>query len=313
VGAATVVCAGLLARRVADERTALLAAAIAAVYPVHVAMDGSLFSETPYALGVALCLLAAFRVVEAPGVRRSALLGLAIGLTALVRGEALGLLLVLALPVALARGERRLINLGVIALVALAAIAPWSVRNTATFHHTLLVSSEDGPVIAGANCRLTYTGRDMGYWNSSCLAPGRDRNAVFRSARLRSDGFRYARDHSGRLPAVVAVRLLRTFGIWQPQRHVYFAEGRTMPGRGFAAACVWVLLALAAAGAWTLRRRRLELAILLSPVALAVITSVAAFGYTRFRYAADIPLIVLAAVALRAAARLRRAPRAVRA
>jgi 4-amino-4-deoxy-L-arabinose transferase-like glycosyltransferase len=302
VGAATIVCAGLLGRRLGGPRAGLLAAGAAAIYPVFVAMDGSLMSEPPYALAVAACLVLAFRMVELPSVRRGALLGLAIGLAVLVRGEALGLLVVLLVPVLLQvpRG-RRLVYAGAVVGVAVLVIAPWSVRNSVTMDKTLLVSTEDGPVIAGANCSYTYHGRDTGYWRSDCLPPGRDRNAAFRSDRLRRAGMSYASDHAGRLPAVIGVRLLRTFGVWQPRRHVFFAEGRVLPGRAFAMVAVWIVVALGLVGAWSLRRRPGPLAILLAPVVLAIATTVIAFGYPRFRYAADVSLIVMAAVWLDAA------------
>jgi hypothetical protein len=297
VGAATVACAGLLARRLGGDRAGLIAAVAAAVYPVFVAMDGSLMSEPPYALAVAVCLVLGFRAVDQPTLRRAALLGLGVGLATLVRGEAIGLLVVLLVPVVLQvpRGRRLRVG-GVIAAVALVAIAPWAVRNSLTMHGPVLVSTEDGPVIAGANCAPTYGGRDIGYWRSDCLPPGRDRNAAFRSERLRRAGLDYAREHAGRVPAVLGVRLLRTFGIWQPRRHVYFAEGRTLPGRSIAVAACWIVLGLGLAGAWTMRRRAGPLAIMLAPLVLAIGTTLIAFGYPRFRYAADVSLIVLGAV-----------------
>jgi hypothetical protein len=308
VGAATIVCAGVLGRRVGGERAGLLAACAVALYPVFVAMDGSLMSEPPYATAIAVCLVLAFRMVERPSLPRAALLGLAIGLATLVRGEAIGLLVVLLVPVVLQtpRG-RRLVHAGVILGVALVTIAPWCVRNSLTMDRPLLVSTEDGPVIAGANCPPTYHGRDVGYWRSDCLPPGRDRNAAIRSARLRGVGLDYAGAHIGRLPAVEGVRLLRTFGIWQPRRHVFFAEGRVLPGRTFAVVAVWVVLALGLAGAWAMRRRAGPLAILLAPLVLAVGTTLIAFGYPRFRYAADVSLIVLAAVLIDAAVAARQA------
>jgi hypothetical protein len=300
VGAATIACAGVLGRRGGGERAGLIAACAVAIYPVFVAMDGSLMSEPPYALAVAVCLVLAFRAVEHPGWRRSALLGLSIGAATLVRGEAIGLLVVLLLPVVLQlpRG-RRLGHAGIIAGVAVLAIAPWCVRNSVTMDRPLLVSTEDGPVIAGANCDLTYHGRDLGYWRSDCLPQGHDRNQAFRSQRLRTVGIDYAREHAGRLPAVEGVRLLRTFGIWQPRRHVYFAEGRRLPGRTVAMIACWLVLAGGVAGAWTMRRRAPgTLAIMLAPALLAVGTTLIAFGYPRFRYATDVVLIVLGAVLL---------------
>jgi 4-amino-4-deoxy-L-arabinose transferase-like glycosyltransferase len=307
VGAGIVVCAGLLGRRVGGPRAGLIAAAIAALYPVYVALDGSLMSEPPYALGVAACMLLAFRVAELPARRNAALLGLGIGLTVLVRGEALGLLVVLAVPAVLAAPVRRLARLALVWVVALAVIAPWCLRNTATFDHPMLVSSEDGPVIAGANCDLTYHGRDTGYWHSACVGLRDEQNPALRSRALREQGLEYARDHAGRVPAVLGVRVLRTLGVWQPRRLVFFAEGRDMPGRTVAMVCAWAVLALGSAGAWRLRRQRPDVAILLAPVVLALITTLIAFGYPRFRYAADVSLIVFAAVLL-ANVRLRRAP-----
>jgi 4-amino-4-deoxy-L-arabinose transferase-like glycosyltransferase len=305
VGAGTVVCAALLGRRLGGPRAGLIAAAIAAVYPVYVALDGSLMSEPPYALGVAVCMVLAFGVADVPSLRRAALLGVAIGATVLVRGEALGLLVVLAVPAVLAARARRVARLAIVWAVALVVMAPWCVRNSTTFDHPMLVSSEDGPVIAGANCGPTYHGRDSGYWHSACVGLRAERNPAVRSDELRRQGLDYARDHAGRLPAVEGVRLLRTFGLWQPARHVYFAEGRAMPGRPVAVACSWAVLALAIAGAALLRRRRVALGVLLAPVALAVVTTLLAFGYSRFRYAADVALIVLAAYALECAIRAR--------
>src|SRR3954471_11406693 len=74
VGAATVTCAGLLGLRAGGERAGLLAAAGVALYPVFVAMDGSLMSEPPYALAVASCLVLAFRLLDAPTRGRAAAL-----------------------------------------------------------------------------------------------------------------------------------------------------------------------------------------------------------------------------------------------
>jgi hypothetical protein len=175
----------------------------------------------------------------------------------------------------------------------------------------VLVSTEDGPVIAGANCDLTYRGFDLGYWHSACLRPGHDRNQAFRSARLRTIGIDYAGKHAAQLPAVEGVRLLRTFGIWQPRRLVYFAEGRMLPGRSLAVVACWIVLACGLAGAWTMRRRSPgALAILLAPVLLAIGTTLIAFGYPRFRYATDVALIVLGALLLDRLATRRSRPRA---
>jgi hypothetical protein len=63
-GTGTTVVVGLLGRRAGGPRVGLLAAGIAAVYPVLVETDGSLRSESVYALAVALVLLAALRTAR---------------------------------------------------------------------------------------------------------------------------------------------------------------------------------------------------------------------------------------------------------
>src|SRR5437763_7235375 len=163
VGAATIVCAGAIGRRLGGDRLGLLAAAGCAAFPVFVAMDGSLMSEPLYALAVALVLLAALRAAARPSLRRSAVLGLAIGLTTLVRSEALVLVLLVGVPLVLLLRERRAAHIGVVAGVAILAIAPWCVRNSLQLDHPMLVSSEDGSVLAGANCGQTYSGYNIGY------------------------------------------------------------------------------------------------------------------------------------------------------
>jgi hypothetical protein len=60
----------------------------------------------------------------------------------------------------------------------------------------------------------------------------------------------------------------------------------------------WLLLAPAAiAGAVMLRRRRIVW-LLLAPAVAATLTSAVGWGFPRFRHAAEVPLLVLAAVAM---------------
>ena len=160
------------------------------------------------------------------------MLGLAIGVAALVRAEALGLLVVLVIPAVLAAPVRRVARLALIWALALAVIAPWCVRNSTTFDQPMLVSSEDGPVIAGRELRPDLRRPRPRLLALGVRGPARARRTQRCGRdRLRAQGLDYARDHAARVPAVEGVRLLRTFGVWQPVRHVYFAEGRAMPGR----------------------------------------------------------------------------------
>jgi hypothetical protein len=68
----------------------------------------------------------------------------------------------------------------------------------------------------------------------------------------------------------------------------------------------WLLAPLAVAGGWLLRRRRQPLVILLMPVAMVTLTALLTYGSTRFRFAAEPSIVVLAAVAADALLRPRR-------
>src|SRR5437899_5766541 len=136
IGTGTVAVTGFLGRRVGGDRVGFVAAALAAVYPLLIAADGSFRSESLYALLVTATLLAAYRLLDRPTLASAALCGALIALATLTRSEAIVLLLLLVLPVArLARRSWRgaLGSTAVAALVALAVLAPWLARDWIQF------------------------------------------------------------------------------------------------------------------------------------------------------------------------------------
>jgi 4-amino-4-deoxy-L-arabinose transferase-like glycosyltransferase len=294
MGAVLVVAVGLLGRRVGGERVGLVAAAATAVYPVLITLDGSLRSESLYAPLIALVLLLAYGLRDRPEWRRAALLGGAIGLAALTRSEAL-----LLVPLLLPWRKPKLAAAMVVACIVV--LAPWVVRNWSEFGQPLL-STNSGSLAYGANCHAAYYSRLIGTWPCFprlAVAPGRDESDV--SADLRDTGVDYARDHAGRLPAVAGVRLLRSFDLWSPSFSTHFEAdigNRDVNVYRVGVAMYYLLLPLALFGAVVLRRRGKPLAILLAPFALVVVVSILGYGTPRFRVPAEIPLLVLAAVAL---------------
>lgn len=304
LGAGTVVVIGLAGRRLGGERLGLLGAAIAAVYLPLVANDSLLMSESLYGLTVALSVLAALAYREAPSARAAALLGLALAAACLTRGEALLLVALLALPLTLRR-PRRPAHLGVVALVVAVCLAPWAIRNTLTFDEPVLVTTVQGSVVRGANVDATYYGGMQGAWDFTGLSTGPagrrpSRNEAVQSRRWHSDAVDYALDNASRVPLVALIRLARTWSIYplDPRNKVDFAvvhyhhirvvEWVSLPV--FAAVVV-----LAALGLVRLRRRGAPLTPLLAPIALVCIVSVLAYGDLRFRQAAEVALVLLAA------------------
>jgi 4-amino-4-deoxy-L-arabinose transferase-like glycosyltransferase len=310
VGAATVLAAGLVARRAAGDRAGLLAAALAAIAPVLISADGAVMSETLLGLLVALATLAAYALVERPSLPRAALLGALVGAAALTRGEAILLLVLLVLPVALRLPRARLATLATAAVACLVVLAPWTIRNLSTFDRPVPISTNEGNLIAGANCPSTYYGRDTGSWDIRCVPRGRAGEDESRAAaRYRRAGLDYAGDHAGRIPVVLLARLGRTFELYQPVRQARHGVGRATRmeiagGIGFL-----LLVPLAVYGALALRRRRGPLAPLLAPVGLALAATLVGYGVPRFRHPADVAVVILAGIAIDALLRRRAAQR----
>jgi 4-amino-4-deoxy-L-arabinose transferase-like glycosyltransferase len=313
VGTATVIAIGYLGRRVAGARVGLVAAALAAIYPVMVAADGSLMPETLFGLCVAVAMLLAYRVLDAPNGWWALALGFAIGVSSLARSEGLFLLFLLALPVIWRRGIPGRVIAGRAALACLGlavAIAPWTVRNWERFDQPVIGSTNQGSLVAGSNCDDTYYGRDIGLWHIPCVGPVLPgENEAETSSRQRRQGADYAFDHAGRVPVVVAVRILRTWDLYQPWRGATFNEGRNVTASRVGLISFWLLLALAIPGAVVLYRRHAPLRVLVAPVLLVSLASALGSGTTRYRHAAEISVVILAAVAVSAALDRRRASR----
>ena len=313
IGTATVVAVGMLGRRLGGERVGLVAAGLAAVYPVLVATDGSLRSESPFALAIALVLIAAYRFLDRPDARRAAVLGVAIGVAALARSEAVALLVLIALPLAVrAGGGRRGAALVAVSVAACGLVlAPWLVRTWIQLDDPVAISTNSGGLLAGANCDQVYSGDFLGQWSFECLPPNTGKSEAEASADLRDKGLRYARDHADRLPVVIPVRVMRTWELYRPRQQATFEsffEGRNLFLAEAGVIFYYLLVPLAIYGLVLLRRRGEPLAIMVAPAVVVTLVSIAAYGFTRFRVAADVTLVVLAALALVALVERRRRP-----
>jgi 4-amino-4-deoxy-L-arabinose transferase-like glycosyltransferase len=305
-GTVVVVLAGLLGRRVAGTTVGLLAAAIAALYPTLIAADGALMSEALYGLVVTLVLLLAYRHRDRRDLLSAAGLGALVGLAALTRTEALLFVPLLVLPATLRGSGRRTLRAALACVACVAVLAPWTVRNWSVFDRPLLVSSNGGTVLAGANCAQTYAGRDLGGWRFDCVSQRTSRNEAVQAGRWQREGVDYARHHSGRLPVVGAVRILRTWDLYQPRAQLAAAEGRNHRVQELGTIAYFPLAVLALYGVLVLRRAGRDIAFLLTPALAATLASVLGYGIPRFRHAAEIPLVILAAAALASLARSRR-------
>ena len=180
------------------------------------------------------------------------------------------------------------------------AIGPWTARNWARFDRPVIGSNNSGSVVAGANCHSVYYGSRIGLWDIRCPGRATTGNEAQAAAQLRRWGLDYARDHAGRVPLVATVRVLRTWDLFRPWSTVGLNEGRDPTLSRVGLVIYWLLLPLAIAGAMIVARRGNHLRILLAPVLLVTVISATGWGITRFRHAAEISIVILAAVALSA-------------
>jgi hypothetical protein len=183
-------------------------------------------------------------------------LGLALGLAALTRGEALILLGILVLPLLWGLrsfGWRSVVSWAAITwLVGALVIAPWITFNLRRFQDPVFMTSSTGAVLSSANCDLTYYGDYIGYYGNCFdqyvaqgkligVIPGCDQAAVDaaqkdptgdearkcwpsdaldasqRDAPGRQLALQYMKDHVGRLPVVMAARVGRMWDLYVPE------------------------------------------------------------------------------------------------
>ncbi len=162
VGAITVVLLMLLIQRVVDRRTAIVGGVMLAVLPGPILWTDLLVTETLYTAMFVLLLLVLAHA--APTWRWMVVIGAVIGLGALVRGEALTWAL---LPVVLFWRElpkvELLKKLTVSGAVAVACLAPWTIRNA-------IVMDAFVPIASNASATL-WSGHHAGATGGQTYAP----------------------------------------------------------------------------------------------------------------------------------------------
>lgn len=301
-GTITVVLVGLIGRKLAGCRAGLMAAGAAAISFALVIQDVMLWSEGFYGMTIAWSVLAAYRYLCVPRSINAVVLTVAITVSALTRAEAALLFGVLLLPLVLRLGttaRERVRVLGACALTAGVLLAPWTIYNAGRFEHPVVLSTGLGGLIGSSNCDITYHGPLTGGWGYFC-AKGlpktlpRDETAI--DLLFRRAGWKYVREHSDRLPVVVPLRLLRTFGFWRPASVTSSDLQLRAIGRGelawLAVAQYWVLLALGLGGGVVLVRRRVPWLPLAAPLINVVVITILGYGTMRFRLPLDVVLPV---------------------
>ncbi len=311
IGGVAVVPIAMVGREVGGGRVGIVTAALAAVYVPRVFADGTGFAEVVYIPLIAFMLLFACRSLRRPSIGNAVAFGVFGGLATMTRGEGALVLVCVGLLVVLGSRSARMQSLRVVgvSLVTAAVIAaPWTVYNLTRFEHPVLLATNDGATIAGANCDPAYHGRLLGLWVFGCVAVraaggtphGHAVDESQQDRQLRAAGVKYARKHAGRVPVVVAARVGRTFNLYRPVQTI---ELDVDVGKGWRArvdlAAYELFMLGAVAGGWVQWRRDRKLLLPFVGATIAVLLVVAVFyGNFRFRGPVDISFVVLSAVAL---------------
>lgn len=306
VGVVTIVLVGYLGRRVAGNAVGLCAAALAAVYPIFLAVDAAVMSETLYLPLATGCVLAVYRAMERASAPRWALVGALAGAAILTRGDGVVLVVVLVVPAALlgprVPWQRRLLLAGSALTVAGLVVAPWLLRNNERLGTPTVATLQTGTALAGAYCPDTYDGELLGSWSFNCIQRA-DQDSISEVAfnnELQRDGRRYLRDHLGRLAVVVPVRILRQWGLYDPIDEARFeaAESRNFKWQLVSSAAYLPVAVLAAYGLILLRRRRARLLPMVAMIVTVTATAAMIYGQQRLRVSVEPVLLVAAAVAI---------------
>ena len=319
VGSGTCVLVYLFARDLFGKPLGLLAGVIAAIYPELYIYDGWLYTESLYIfLSFALCY-ALYCIQRARGEKtwQWVTSGILLGLLSLTRPNGLLLLVMVIVWAMLLLWFKLLARLAtlrgvlVTTILALALVAPWTVRNYLVSHTFIPVATGDGTVLLGAYNDQVLTGPPpQGTWiNPNISVPGValkfplytcdppcevQREDVFKNAATQ-----WIRVHLGIIPHLLALHFLN---MWQPatfeadlpvdrfpnqeSSKLVLAMMQTFPIPIFILAGIALLL--------TLYRWR-ELLFLYGSIALTIALSLYFYGIPRFRAPIE-PILILLAV-----------------
>ncbi len=241
-----------------------------------------------------------------PRFANAAWLGLVCGFGALSRAELILMVPFLAVPAAvLARGPTRAVRVRLLALtmaVCIVTVSPWVVRNLVTFREPTFLSTGDGAIL-GSSCDKTYYGNEIGLWNFDCAVqaePARDPSVA--SANQRKAAFKYIGNHLGRLPVVMAVRVLRIWDLYRPFQGARYAEteGRNIVVGWVGLVVHWLFIVLGFIGFFAMKRRGLTRWPLVMPIVFITLLASMTQGAIRYRAPAEVAVVLLGSFGLQA-------------
>ncbi|MDA0991042.1 MAG: hypothetical protein O3A51_09860 [Verrucomicrobia bacterium] len=291
-----VFCAGLAMRASGQPRAGIVAALLAAAYPLNFYTAGTLYPQTISACGL-LAALTLMTHKSAPSIARYFGGGLLLGALTLVSPTSVCILAVFLLWSLLYHRRRALLPLGMLLLAWALVLAPWIARNQQQFGRFVFVSTNGGINLllgnsehttpnAGVNVDLSRYYLEAGHLDEI------DRSRYYTSAAL---------DHIRQHPRASVILYARKFLNHFHYRNTLNTAGEARPWRDLLLLCTYgpllMLTLLRLAG--TRRRTLHPTEVLLIALYLGAAAFLAIFfTRIRFRMPFDFALVVLAANAI---------------
>ncbi len=286
-----------LGRRVFGNWVGLVGAGLAAVYIYFVYYGVCLLTEPFYIAAVLFTLDSAQELVDRPSFGRWALLGLALGLAALLRQVILFFVPVLFAWLLWTGRERVRLRDFVIPLAIIAAlIAPWTVRNYLAFHRFVLLNTNAGYAFFWANHPAHGTDfvgvfREEGKYQAMIPEELRELNEAQLNDALLREGLRFVIEDPWRYLLLSLSRVKLYFIFWPVSRSSSISNLSRVLSFGLYLPFMIYGLAI------SLRRWRRCLLLYLF-VGLYTLIHLLSWSLMRYRLPVDAVLIAFAALAL---------------
>lgn len=310
LGTLAVGCVSGLAWVLFDSRTALIATAIAAVYPGAIALSTFVLSEAPFCPLMLMQLIGwacAWKATDPKQiVSWSLLAGVAAGLATLMRPSWLlftPFAGVIGIAFADQRG-RQLIIVGLMLFGLCLTMSSWWIRNYMVVGRFVPTSLQVGASLydglhpaatGGSDMRFVarFEAEQLGADARNPNLPGNFEERL--DERMRQASIAWARENPGRVAELIAIKFSR---MWSILPNAAEMQGWTI--RLALAVTYTPIMILVLIGAWRYARRDWPIALLLLPAVYFTCLHVIFVSSIRYRQPAMLPLIILAAAVLAA-------------
>ncbi|NNN20818.1 MAG: hypothetical protein HKL80_02285 [Acidimicrobiales bacterium] len=306
-GAATVTLCSILGRMLGGERVGVLAALIATIYPGMWIYDGQLLAEQLAQFTVALLLIQLVLFWRNRSMKNAILTGVFVALAALTRAE---LLMFILAPFLLAvfsmkqdSIKKKVRVVGIATAATVLVLSPWVIRNLVVFQYPEIIATDLGATVEAANCAASYDGTAQGYevWNCVGLSIQWHDESYYDHVHLVA-GLNYIDAHKGQAAIMAAARVGRLLYLFKPHQQATFILNFIDGWPQFADTALWYssypVEILGIVGLIILKKKRIPISPYILTFVIVLTATIIAFGDIRFRAVGEVPLTVLAAVAL---------------